>query len=64
VATAVGAWSLAAPRSAGASEIDVAPSVRLSIKPVDAEADAETRVSLPGYVLPADRREEPSHEGS
>lgn len=66
VATAVGAWGLATPRRAGASEVAVAPTIRLSIKPVEAEfeAEPEARVSLPGYVLPADRREESSHEGS
>ncbi|WP_337174687.1 hypothetical protein [Paludisphaera sp.] len=62
VATAVGAWGLAQPRRAGASEVAAAPAIRLSIKPVEAEPEA--RVSLPGYVLPAERREEPSHEGS
>lgn len=60
--TAVGAWGLAPPRRVGAAEVSLAPAIRLSIKPVEAEPEA--RVLLPGYVLPAERREEPSHEGS
>src|SRR5262245_2935355 len=43
-----------------------APSVLLSIDPVGApfEDDVETRVILPGYLLPDDNHEEPAHEGS
>ena len=60
--TAVGAWGLAQPRRAGAAQVSLAAAIRLSIKPVEAEPEA--RAVLPGHVLPAERREEPSHEGS
>ncbi len=62
VLTAVGAWGVGHPRRAGAAEVSTAPAIRLSIEPVEAEPEA--RVLLPGYVLPAERRQERSHAGS
>lgn len=60
--TAAGTWGVVHPRRAGAAEISPAPVIRLSIEPVEAEPAA--RVHLPGYLLPAERHEESSHEGS
>ena len=42
------------------------PPVLLSVEPFGAsgDADGETTVVFPGYLLPDDNREEPAHEGS
>ena len=73
VLAALGAWGMPPVRRAAAAEVVAAAgdsdadqsgaeSIRLSIKPV--EAAPEVPVVFPGYLLPAERREEPSHEGS
>ncbi|MDG3005627.1 hypothetical protein [Paludisphaera mucosa] len=73
IVTAFGAWGFPPVRRAAAAEVasasrpadedEASPwSIRLSIKP--AESEPETPVVFPGYLLPAERREEPSHEGS
>ncbi len=74
---AASVWSVHPSRQLGAAEIsgssqdmgapDSSPgAVLLSIEPVTIglEAESETPVVFPGYLLPADRREEPTHEGS
>ena len=42
------------------------PPVLLSVEPfgTSGDADGETPVVFPGYLLPDDNREEPAHEGS
>jgi hypothetical protein len=78
IATAVGAWGFPPARNLEAAEVaaptrdegqgDDQPSplrIRLSIKPLGAvEVEPESPVVFPGYLLPAERREEASHEGS
>ena len=72
LATAIGAWgfpparSLAAAESARPEGDDDAPMIRRSIKPMSGAGDGEPEPSvvLPGYLLPAEGREEASHEGS
>lgn len=74
---AAGVWSVhSTARRAGAAEIErtspdsvaqapAHPQVWLSLEPIGASLDAEPEppVVFPGYLLPADRREELSHEG-
>lgn len=72
--TAVGAWGFPPVRRLEAAEVASSPRadddagplrVRLSIRPFSAiEAEPESPVVFPGYLLPAERREEASHEGS
>ncbi|WP_165243739.1 hypothetical protein [Paludisphaera soli] len=78
IVTAVGAWGVPPARNLAAAEVaspvrddlekDDQPGplrIRLSIKPLGAvEAEPESPVVFPGYLLPAERREEASHEGS
>lgn len=72
---AAGVWSIhSTARRAGAAEVARAvdepsstrPLVWLSIEPAESsvEAEPETPVIFPGYLLPSDHREESSHEGS
>ena len=72
---AAGVWSIhSTARRAGAAEVARAvneptparPLVWLSLEPVETNVDAEpeTPVVFPGYLLPPDHREESSHEGS
>ena len=68
IVTAVGAWGFPPARPLAAAEVsreDAPPRIRLSIKPMAAiEAEAEAPVVFPGYLLPAERRQEGFHEGS
>jgi hypothetical protein len=62
-----GERDLAASVWSAARELNMAaPSVLLSIETTGAAADAdfETPVVLPGYLLPDDNHEEAAHEGS
>jgi hypothetical protein len=73
---AAGVWCLHPPRPLAAAEVsapartiedsDPTPvAVLISIEPSAGANDAEIEspVVFPGYILPDDRREEPAHEG-
>jgi len=78
LAVAAGVWTIhSTARRAGAAEVaqtsqaadartPAHPLVWLSIESIETNVDAETEppVVFPGYLLPDDRREESSHEGS
>ena len=51
---------------ASAEALRPVPPVLLSVEPfgTNGDADGETPVVFPGYLLPDDTREEPAHEGS
>jgi hypothetical protein len=73
---AAGAWCLHPTRPLAAAEVSTSPrpigddpepaAVLISIEPAvgSNDAEVETPVVFPGYILPDDHREEPAHEGS